>query len=112
VRLIALALHGITLIALVGWSVGLAGPTRYVALVLVLVTGLPIALALATRARAALQRSALLLVLYVGLTTLEVVASQRENQAAIVVLYASLATLGLVLVMLRHRRSTPRESPE
>jgi len=112
VRLVALALHVTSLIASMGWSARLAGPARYVALGLVLVTWLPVTHAIATRARVALQRSAPLLVLYVGLATLEVVASQRENRAAVVVLYTSLATLGLVLAMLRHARSTPRGSSE
>lgn len=111
-RLAALGTHGVSLGAYVGWCLTLSAPSRFVALGLVLATGLLIARALITSARSGLQRSAVLLVLYVGLATLEVVASQRGNRAAIVALYASLVTLGLVLAMLKRARTPPRESTE
>jgi uncharacterized membrane protein len=51
----------------------------------------------------------LVLVIYIGAGSTEVVASQRTSTAAVVVMLAALAELGVLLTMIRNAPSARRE---
>lgn len=51
----------------------------------------------------------LVLVIYIGAGSTEVVASQRTSAAAVVVMLAALAELGVLLTMIRNAPSARRE---
>jgi uncharacterized membrane protein len=111
-RSVALAAHT-TLAATLAWltlTAGTSAMTRAVmcvAAVVPLVATLP---GLAGGRRTVERWLALLLVVYVGAATVEVVATSGRAALASIALLAAVAELGLVLALIRRSPSRPRAS--
>lgn len=103
--------HVVLLVASAAWLLARSSPQLW----LILVTAVMIApLLFAIRGLIREQVDtyrwlSLVLVIYIGAGSTEVVASQRASAAAVVVMLAALAELSVLVTMIRNARSARRE---
>ncbi len=110
-RLLVAICHAVLLGATAAWCLTLQ-PTGPLSALLIAAASLPLLFAvrgLLRDQRYTYQWLRLVLVLYTGASSAEVVASQRTAPAAVIMMAAALSELLLVLVLLRFARSTRRE---
>jgi hypothetical protein len=109
-RTAALATHVLLLAAALWWCLAWSGIACVIGVALVLASLLPAAVALWRLSRRGLQRATVILVLYVGLATIETIVSQRQAWLPVLGLYAALADLALTLLLIRRLAAPQPES--